>query len=70
MIPDALEKIPLLSYMFKNRKYAMLRAPQGWKESPVYLEALVGKAIEDILQAINFADDIILASTDTPEHYI
>ena len=69
-MPVALENIPLLSFMFKNRKYAMTRAPQGWKGSPAYLEALLGKAIEDILQAINFADDIIFASADTPEHYI
>ena len=69
-IPVAPAKVPLLSFMFKNQKYALTRAPQGWKGSPAYLEALVGKAIENVPEAINFADDIILASTDSPEHHL
>ena len=69
-IPVAPAKVPLLSFMFKNKKYALRRLPMGWKGSPAYLEALIGKAIEDVPQAINFADDIIVASSDTPEHHL
>ena len=69
-IPVAPAKVPLLSFMFKNKKYALRRLPMGWKGSPAYLEALIGKAIEDVPQAINFADDIILASADSPEHHL
>ena len=69
-IPVAPAKVPLLSFMFKNKKYALRRLPMGWKGSPAYLEALIGKAIEDVPQAINFADDIIVASSDSPEHHL
>ena len=69
-IPVAPAKVPLLSFMFKNKKYALRRLPMGWKGSPAYLEALIGKAIENVPQAINFADDIILASPGSPEHHL
>ena len=66
------DKIPLLSFMFRNRRLALNRLPQGYKSSTYWLEKLLNKALENVDGSLNYADDIMLTSTagEGEEHHL
>ena len=72
-ISNAFYQIPLrhdiqafTSFFDSNRnRYCFTRCPQGFKNSPSYMEAMMRVILQNIPDAFSYCDDIILATNGT-----
>jgi hypothetical protein len=65
-IPLRFDKQAFTSFFDSNRnRYCFTRCPQGFKNSPSYMEAMMRVILHDIPDAFSYCDDIVLATNGT-----
>jgi hypothetical protein len=69
-IPLRHDKQAFTSFFDSHRnRYCFTRCPQGFKNSPSYMEAMMRKILQRSPNAFSYCDDIVLATNGTfPEH--
>ena len=72
-VPLSKEAQPFTAFFSEEhgKRYCFNRAPQGLKNSPLYLKLLMDKLLGDMaLTVIHYVDDILIATDKSLEHHL